>query len=77
MFTAINDKYEGEFKEWYSSGLLGKDFHYVKGQEEGSQRLWWDNGTVRANYVIRDGKKYGLIGMKLCTNPGGRLIGRK
>lgn len=69
FFTANSDEYEGEFKEWYSSGLLGKYFHYKKGQEEGSQRLWWDNGKVRANYVIKNGKKYGLIGLTLCMNP--------
>ena len=64
----------GEFKEWYFSGLLGKQFHYVNGQEEGSQRLWWDNGTVRANYVIRNGKKYGLIGLVTCSNPYDSII---
>ena len=69
VFTAYDDKYDGEFEEWYASGLLAKYFHYEIGQEEGSQRLWWDNGSVRANYVIRNGKKYGLIGLKICVNP--------
>ncbi|HEX2684603.1 MAG TPA: hypothetical protein VHL77_11750 [Ferruginibacter sp.] len=68
-FTVNGDQYEGEFREWYASGLLQKHFHYSNGREEGSQRLWWDNGAVRANYVIRNGKKYGLIGLKTCVNP--------
>ena len=68
-FQVHKDAYEGELKEWNSKGLLIKQFHYVKGQEQGSQRLWWDDSTVRANYEIRDGKKYGLIGIKLCKNP--------
>ena len=67
--TAVDDKFEGEVKEWNSAGLLYKDFHYKNGNEEGSERLWWDNGTVRANYVIRNGKKYGMIGVMLCANP--------
>ncbi len=68
-FTANKGEYDGEFKEWYSSGILGKHFNYLDGHEEGSQRLWWDNGAVRANYVIRNGRKYGLIGLKTCINP--------
>lgn len=68
-FQVHEDAYEGEFKEWNNMGLLIKQFHYQNGQEQGSQRLWWDDSTVRANYEIRDGKKYGLIGIKLCKNP--------
>ena len=68
-FQVHEDAYEGELKEWNSKGLLIKQFHYQKGQEQGNQRLWWDDSTVRANYTIRDGNKYGLIGIKLCKNP--------
>ena len=68
-FEANGDEYSGLFREWYSSGLMSKEFHYVNGHEEGSERLWWDNGKVRANYVIRDGKKYGLLGLTICVNP--------
>ena len=68
-FEAKGDEYCGLFREWYSSGLMSKEFHYANGHEEGSERLWWDNGKVRANYVIRDGKKYGLLGLTICVNP--------
>jgi antitoxin component YwqK of YwqJK toxin-antitoxin module len=69
IFSASDNEYEGEFKEWNNTGVLIKQFHYHNGQEEGSQRLWWNDGSVRANYVIKKGKKYGLIGLKLCNNP--------
>lgn len=68
-FQTHLDAYEGELKEWNAKGLLIRQFHYQNGQEVGSQRLWWDDSTVRANYEIRNGKKYGLIGIKLCKNP--------
>jgi len=68
-FQVHLDAYEGELKEWNAKGLLIRQFHYENGQEVGSQRLWWDDSTVRANYQIRNGKKYGLIGIKLCKNP--------
>ena len=74
VFSAVNNENEGEFKEWNASGLLYKKFHYVNGQEEGSQQLWWDNGAVRANYVIRNGKKYGFIGLKTCVNPYDSIV---
>ena len=67
-FTIVDDFYEGNFKEWSRDGMLTKDFNYIHGMEAGSEKLWWNNGTIRANYVVRDGKKYGLIGLKLCRN---------
>lgn len=69
-FDVTNDAYCGELKEWYASGRLAKDFHYNSdGQEEGRQQLWWADGRLRANYVVKKGRKYGSIGVKLCLNP--------
>ena len=67
-FTIVDDFYEGNFKEWNHTGRLIKDFNYVHGQEQGSEKLWWDDGNIRANYVIDNGKKYGLVGLKICRN---------
>jgi len=68
-YTAIDDEYSGELKEWDVKGMLYRDFNYVNGQEEGSEKMWWPDGSVRANYVVHNGKRYGLLGMKLCANP--------
>jgi antitoxin component YwqK of YwqJK toxin-antitoxin module len=67
-FTASADHYEGSYKEWNQQGLLIKHFHYADGQESGAQQLWYDDGTTRANYVIKDGRRYGLLGTKNCKN---------
>ena len=67
-FTANNDAYEGEMKEWNFEGKLIHLANYKNGQEEGTQRLWYDNGKIRANYVILNGKRYGLLGTKNCRN---------
>jgi hypothetical protein len=48
------------------SGQLFKRFHYEKAKKKGGN--WFEDGSVRAN-VIKKGKKYGLIGIKLCKNP--------
>jgi antitoxin component YwqK of YwqJK toxin-antitoxin module len=68
QFTAKNDVYEGEMTEWASDGKLYHVGNYVNGQEEGSQKMWYENGKIRANYVIRNGKRFGLLGTKNCKN---------
>lgn len=67
-FIAYNDAYEGEMKEWNIDGKLIHIGNYKNGQEEGTQKLWYDNGKIRANYVIKKGKRYGLLGTKNCSN---------
>jgi antitoxin component YwqK of YwqJK toxin-antitoxin module len=67
-FTSQNDAYEGELREWTFDGQLTHLAHFKEGQEEGSQKLWYDNGKIRANYVIIKGKRYGLLGTKNCKN---------
>jgi len=73
-FTTYNDEYSGEFKEWMENGLLVKFFHYQNGKEEGSQKLWWSDGKIRANYVIKKGRKFGLLGYQICENPYDSII---
>jgi antitoxin component YwqK of YwqJK toxin-antitoxin module len=68
QFTFLNDEYEGTCREWSIDGLLVKEMNYRKGHEEGSQKWWYDNGKIKANYVIRDGRRYGLLGTKNCMN---------
>ena len=42
--------------------------NYVKGHEEGSQKMYYDNGKIRSNYTIIAGRRYGLLGTKNCVN---------
>jgi len=67
-FMAQNDAYEGELKEWSIDGRLFHLGNYKNGQEEGAQKMWYDNGKIKANYVIAEGKRYGLLGTKNCKN---------
>lgn len=63
-----DDEYEGVFREWNRNGLLLKEMHYKAGHEEGEQRMWYENGKIKANYLIKDGRRYGLLGTKNCDN---------
>ncbi|MCB0431439.1 MAG: toxin-antitoxin system YwqK family antitoxin [Flavobacteriales bacterium] len=65
-----NDEYEGACREWNERGLLIKDMHYEKGHEAGLQRVWYDNGKIKSNYQLINGRRYGLLGTKNCTNVG-------
>lgn len=58
--------YQGSCREWYSNGQLLKDFRYQNGQEDGPQKMWRSDGKIRANYVVRGGERFGLIGLKKC-----------
>ncbi len=61
-----NGAYDGSFKEWYRNGQSLKSFNYINGKENGPQKMWSSNGNIRANYVVKDGERYGLIGLKKC-----------
>ncbi|HEY0262855.1 MAG TPA: hypothetical protein VGB95_07495 [Chitinophagales bacterium] len=63
-----NGEYEGELKEWNAQGVLIREMHYKKGYEEGAQKQFYDNGKVRSNYIMRNGKRIGLLGTKNCVN---------
>ena len=67
-YYAKNDISEGELMEWDYNGKLFHLAHYKNGQEEGVQKLWYENGKIRANYVIRNGRRFGLLGTKNCKN---------
>jgi antitoxin component YwqK of YwqJK toxin-antitoxin module len=62
------DEYEGTCKEWNETGFLNKIMNYKKGHEDGSQQWWYDNGKIKANYIIKDGRRFGLLGTKNCIN---------
>jgi antitoxin component YwqK of YwqJK toxin-antitoxin module len=67
-YIAKNDASEGELMEWDYNGKLFHLAHYKDGQEEGVQKLWYENGKIRANYVIIKGRRFGLLGTKNCKN---------
>lgn len=59
-------EYDGNRKEWYPNEQLVCDLNYVNGKEIGSQRMWSKTGKIRANYEVKNGERFGLIGLKKC-----------
>ena len=66
--TFKNDEYDGVLKEWDDQGNLLKELTYRMGHENGPQHAWHPNGKVRSNYTVIEGRRYGLLGTKNCTN---------
>jgi antitoxin component YwqK of YwqJK toxin-antitoxin module len=67
-YSFHHDVYEGICKEWNPQGVLIKEMNYKNGQEAGSQKMFTDNGKIRSNYIIKNGRRYGLLGTKNCIN---------
>ena len=68
QYFFVADEYQGICKEWSQTGFLNKIMTYKKGHEDGHQQWWYDNGKIKANYMIIDGRRYGLLGTKNCVN---------
>ncbi|NOQ72173.1 MAG: hypothetical protein GQ574_09235 [Crocinitomix sp.] len=60
--------YEGTVAEWYPSGQPYSLFNYKAGKEVGRQQAWLENGKFKANYEVIGDRKYGLTGIKNCSN---------
>lgn len=60
-------QYHGAVTEWFENGTFYKKFNYSNGKEDGAQQLFYQNGNLRANYVVVQGERFGLIGLKKCN----------
>lgn len=46
-------------------------FNYnSQGQPEGKQKMWFANGQVKSNYVMKNGRRFGFLGAKGCMGEG-------
>ena len=61
-------EYEGSCYEWNESGQLTKHANYKAGYEDGLQQIFYDNGKIHSNFVVVNGRRYGLLGTKNCVN---------
>jgi antitoxin component YwqK of YwqJK toxin-antitoxin module len=68
IYNYHDGKAEGLAREWFEDGSAFTEFHFVAGQEAGSQRMWTRYGKLRANYIIRHGRRFGLMGSMGCED---------
>jgi antitoxin component YwqK of YwqJK toxin-antitoxin module len=68
LYHFENDVFHGNQKEWLVDGQIYSELNYDKGIESGSQRVWYTNGKIKTNYIIKNNRRYGLLGTKNCVN---------
>ena len=61
-------EYHGKRYEWKKDGSLLRESTYENGYEKGVQKIWWPDGRVKSNYIIKNNRRYGLLGVKNCVN---------
>jgi antitoxin component YwqK of YwqJK toxin-antitoxin module len=57
---------EGESRTWYANGNPYEVHRYKRGQEYGAQQVWFEDKRLKANYEIRNGRRYGNFGAMGC-----------
>ncbi len=57
--------YNGDFTEWYEDGKIAKIIQYNNGKETAGKG-WRNNGKPYMNFIVKDGRRYGLVNAQLC-----------
>jgi antitoxin component YwqK of YwqJK toxin-antitoxin module len=65
-YVAVDGAPSGAYESWHRNGQLGSLQHFEAGRELGSQQTWSRTGTLLSNYVVKDGRRYGLFDSKPC-----------
>lgn len=63
----------GTHHEWFENGqMYSLSTYNNEGQPEGKQQMWYVDGQIKANYVIQNGRRFGLLGAKGCMGENER-----
>lgn len=57
---------DGAYYIWYDTNTLERSLHYKNGVKDGEQVSYYNNGYVRAHYIIKKGRRFGLLGSNSC-----------
>ncbi|QLH36240.1 MAG: hypothetical protein HWD61_08960 [Parachlamydiaceae bacterium] len=57
QYKLVDGKYEGDYKEWYSTGQLMRHYIYHQGQLNGSQEEFHFNGNPKLKVEYVEGQK--------------------
>ena len=69
--TFVSGDYDGVVRTFYTDGRPFEIRHYVRGEEDGPQQIFEPDGRFRTNYVVRDGRRYGVVGSRPCATVRG------
>jgi hypothetical protein len=60
-----NGVYNGSFEEFYNSGKPLKKISYYNGNDSFGTG-WRENGKIFMNYIMKDGRRYGIMNAQPC-----------
>ena len=63
-----NGEYNGTNRIWTKVGQIIEELNFENGQQVGSQKVWYIDGKIKSNYIIKNNRRYGLLGTKNCRN---------
>lgn len=63
-----NDLFDGVQEEWFQNGKCYSRKKFQNGYENGMQKCWDSTGFLLGNYEARNGRNYGIIGVKHCKS---------
>ena len=58
-YTLLNGEYHGAFYVYYRNGQILQKLNYVRGQKQGLQLTYNENGTLSLKYYCKDGMQHG------------------
>jgi hypothetical protein len=62
----LGDVRHGEYRTWSIDGRPYEFKHFVDGREDGLQQAWDPDGKLYLNYVVKNGRRYGMVNAKPC-----------
>ena len=68
--------YNGMFTEWYQSGKMIQQVMYANGKDLYGKG-WRENGKLYMNFVMKDGRRYGMNNSNLCYGLKGEKVVEK
>ncbi len=68
-----NGTYNGLFTEWYNDGKMVQQIVYENGKDMAGKG-WRDDGKLYMNFVVKDGRRYGLMNANLCYSLNSQRI---
>jgi hypothetical protein len=69
-FDLRNDVRHGEYRTFTVDGKPYELKHFVDGREDGLQQAWDERGELYLNYVVKNGRRYGMVNAKPCLPAG-------
>jgi hypothetical protein len=65
-FDLAGDVRHGEYRTFTIDGKPYELKHFVRGREDGLQQAWDERGQLYLNYVVKNGRRYGMVNAKPC-----------